>query len=77
MKVAAEGVRRFREENYEIIIVDTSGRHRQEAELFKEMKEIETAVVRSPPPLLPYTRKREARYVVVGLGLFFLLLMLR
>ena len=28
--VAGEGVRKFKEEEYEIIIVDTSGRHKQE-----------------------------------------------
>eukprot|EP00962_Isochrysis_galbana_P006866 scaffold1859_cov103-Isochrysis_galbana.AAC.3 len=32
-QIAAEGVGKFREEAYEIIIVDTSGRHMQEAAL--------------------------------------------
>jgi signal recognition particle subunit SRP54 len=40
VKVAQEGVEKFKKEKFEIIIVDTSGRHRQEAELFKEMVEI-------------------------------------
>lgn len=42
--VAEEGVRRFREAKYEIIIVDTSGRHKQEEALFEEMQEVARAV---------------------------------
>ncbi|MCJ1313178.1 Signal recognition particle [Agyrium rufum] len=42
--VAAEGVAKFKKERFEIIIVDTSGRHRQEAELFNEMVQIQEAV---------------------------------
>lgn len=41
--VAEEGVKRFREAKYEIIIVDTSGRHKQEAALFEEMQEVARA----------------------------------
>ena len=37
-------MQKFRAEKFEVIIVDTSGRHRQEAELFEEMKEIGRAV---------------------------------
>ena len=37
MKIAEAGVAYFRQNNYEIIIVDTSGRHRQESALFDEM----------------------------------------
>lgn len=44
VKVAREGVDKFKKEKFEIIIVDTSGRHRQEEELFKEMIEIGDAV---------------------------------
>lgn len=44
VKIADEGVRQFRSENYEVIIVDTSGRHRQESALFDEMQEIQAAV---------------------------------
>mmetsp|Transcript_50913 Transcript_50913/g.84376 ORF Transcript_50913/g.84376 Transcript_50913/m.84376 type:complete len:488 (+) Transcript_50913:70-1533(+) len=43
-QIAAEGVMKFREEAYEIIIVDTSGRHMQEAALFEEMEQVATAV---------------------------------
>ena len=39
-KIAEEGVEKFRAENYEVIIVDTSGRHKQEEGLFEEMKQI-------------------------------------
>ena len=42
--VALEGVTRFKKEKFEIIIVDTSGRHRQEADLFEEMIQIQKAV---------------------------------
>jgi signal recognition particle subunit SRP54 len=36
--IAEDGVRQFREQKFEIIIVDTSGRHKQEAALFQEMQ---------------------------------------
>lgn len=42
--ISAQGVAKFKAERFEIIIVDTSGRHRQESELFKEMVEISDAV---------------------------------
>ncbi|KAF8328848.1 signal recognition particle protein [Cantharellus anzutake] len=42
--IAAEGVTKFKKERFEVIIVDTSGRHRQEAELFEEMVQIGKAV---------------------------------
>lgn len=42
--IAEEGVERFRSDGYEVIIVDTSGRHRQEEALFEEMQEISAAV---------------------------------
>ncbi|KAL1981569.1 hypothetical protein VTN96DRAFT_2448 [Rasamsonia emersonii] len=42
--VAAEGVAQFKKEKFDIIIVDTSGRHKQEADLFEEMKQIQSAI---------------------------------
>ena len=42
--IAANGVKRFREERRDLIIVDTSGRHRQEDSLFEEMRQVATAV---------------------------------
>ncbi|KJE91727.1 signal recognition particle [Capsaspora owczarzaki ATCC 30864] len=42
--IAEEGVERFKKEGFEIIIVDTSGRHKQEASLFEEMLQISKAV---------------------------------
>lgn len=42
--VAREGVEKFRKERFEVIIVDTSGRHRQEQDLFDEMVQIQNAV---------------------------------
>lgn len=41
---AAQGVAKFKKERFEVIIVDTSGRHKQESELFQEMVQISTAV---------------------------------
>ncbi|KAK9481276.1 SRP54-type protein [Lipomyces japonicus] len=42
--VADAGVKRFKQEKFDIIIVDTSGRHRQEQELFAEMVQISETV---------------------------------
>ena len=44
VKIAREGVEQFRRDRYEVIIVDTSGRHKQEAALFEEMEAIAAAV---------------------------------
>jgi signal recognition particle subunit SRP54 len=45
VKIAVEGVERFKEENHDLIIVDTSGRHKQEAALFEEMRQVSEATV--------------------------------
>jgi len=42
VKIAREGIKRF--ENYEAVIVDTAGRHKDEESLIKEMKKLEKAV---------------------------------
>ncbi|ODV90109.1 hypothetical protein CANCADRAFT_31167 [Tortispora caseinolytica NRRL Y-17796] len=42
--VAKEGVQRLKKAGFDIIIVDTSGRHQQERELFTEMQQISAAV---------------------------------
>ena len=42
--IAEDGVNQFVKDKYEIIIVDTSGRHKQEGALFEEMQEISAAV---------------------------------
>jgi len=42
--IAAEGVDKFKKENFEIIVVDTSGRHKQEESLFEEMLQVSNAV---------------------------------
>jgi signal recognition particle subunit SRP54 len=44
VQIAQEGVTQFQKEKYEVIIVDTSGRHKQETALFEEMQEISAAV---------------------------------
>lgn len=43
-KIAQEGVSIFKRENFDLIIIDTSGRHKQEGALFEEMKSIYKAV---------------------------------
>lgn len=40
VKVAREGVAKFRKSDFELILVDTSGRHTQEEALFAEMKSL-------------------------------------
>ena len=42
--IASAGVKSFKASKFEIIIVDTSGRHKQESELFQEMVQIGEAV---------------------------------
>merc|ERR1711977_708503 len=42
--IADDGVQKFREEKMELIIVDTSGRHKQEDSLFEEMTQIEETI---------------------------------
>lgn len=44
VKVAFEGVKKFKDDKFDIIIVDTSGRHKQEQSLFDEMVQIGEAV---------------------------------
>ena len=48
MKIAVEGLERFRKENSDLIIIDTSGRHKQEAALFEEMRQVAEATVFAP-----------------------------
>ena len=45
MVIAVDGVEKFKEEGFEIIIIDTSGRHKQEDSLFEEMLQISNACV--------------------------------
>ncbi|XP_033101149.1 signal recognition particle 54 kDa protein-like [Anneissia japonica] len=42
--IAADGVEKFKKEGFEIIVVDTSGRHKQEDSLFEEMLQVSNAV---------------------------------
>jgi len=44
VKIAEEGVELFKKEKYDLIIVDTSGRHKQEAALFDEMQQVAEVV---------------------------------
>lgn len=44
--IAQEGVEMFKKEGFELIIVDTSGRHKQEESLFEEMLAVANAIVR-------------------------------
>lgn len=45
VKIAVEGVETFKKENCDLILVDTSGRHKQEAALFEEMRQVSEATV--------------------------------
>ena len=45
VKIAVEGLERFRKENSDLIIIDTSRRHKQEAALFEEMRQVAEATV--------------------------------
>lgn len=47
--IAQDGVDMFKKEGFEIIIVDTSGRHKQEESLFEEMLAVSNAVVSTLP----------------------------
>ncbi len=42
-KIAEAGVAKFKEEGRDLIIVDTSGRHKQEEALFEEMRQVAVA----------------------------------
>ncbi|RJS90982.1 signal recognition particle protein [Candidatus Bathyarchaeota archaeon] len=42
VKIALEGLRRF--ENYDVVLIDTAGRHKDEKSLIEEMKNLERAV---------------------------------
>lgn len=44
--IASTGVEMFKKEGFEMIIVDTSGRHKQEESLFEEMLAVANAIVR-------------------------------
>ena len=44
IKLAKEGVKRFKRERLELIVVDTAGRHRKEEALMEEMRQIAKAI---------------------------------
>ncbi len=44
VKLSRDGVEKFKKERFDVIIVDTSGRHRQADDLFEEMVQISDAV---------------------------------
>jgi signal recognition particle subunit SRP54 len=44
VKLAKDGVEQFKKEGYEYIIVDTSGRHKQEEALFEEMEQVANVI---------------------------------
>ncbi|TNJ26837.1 Signal recognition particle 54 [Giardia muris] len=44
VSLAQKGVAHFKKLGFDLILIDTSGRHRQEAALFREMQEISTAI---------------------------------
>ena len=44
VKIAEDGVEMFKKDKYDLIVVDTSGRHKQEASLFEEMQQVAAVV---------------------------------
>ena len=46
VKLASDGVAHFKELGFDIIIVDTSGRNKQDEALFEEIAQVERAIVR-------------------------------
>ena len=44
VQIAKDGVAELRKERYDLIVVDTSGRNKQEAALFEEMRQVEAAI---------------------------------
>lgn len=44
VKIATDGVNTFLKDKYDLIIVDSSGRHKQENDLFEEMKQVENSI---------------------------------
>ncbi|CDO66965.1 signal recognition particle SRP54 [Plasmodium reichenowi] len=44
VKIATDGVNAFLKDKYDLIIVDSSGRHKQENELFEEMIQVENSI---------------------------------
>jgi signal recognition particle subunit SRP54 len=44
-KIATQGLEKFKSEGFDLILVDTAGRHKQESELFVEMRHIASAAV--------------------------------
>ena len=44
VKIAKNGIKRFSAEKYEVVIVDTAGRHKEEEGLMKEMKSLAEAI---------------------------------
>jgi signal recognition particle subunit SRP54 len=44
VKIAKEGIEKFKEEKHDLIVVDTNGRHKQYPELIEEMDELTKAV---------------------------------
>ena len=53
--IATKGVDEFKKANHDLIIVDTSGRHKQEESLFEEMRQVGS---------LPLVHSRQAHRAV-------------
>lgn len=58
-----EGVETFKKENCDLIIVDTSGRHKQEVALFEEMRQVAEATVRFAMLLFHLLRSSTSGYI--------------
>jgi signal recognition particle subunit SRP54 len=54
--IASKGVEEFKKANHDLIIVDTSGRHKQEESLFEEMRQVSFSVRCLPFACTGFTR---------------------
>ena len=66
--IAADGVGMFRNEGFEIIIVDTSGRHKQEESLFEEMLAVSNAT--EPDNIIFVMDASIGEWLEVGLAVY-------
>ncbi|KAL3101575.1 hypothetical protein niasHT_023095 [Heterodera trifolii] len=45
--ITVKGVDKFKNDGFEMIVVDTSGQHKQEVAMFEEMLQVSSAIVRT------------------------------
>ena len=60
--IAAKGVDEFKKASHDLIIVDTSGRHKQEESLFEEMRQVRLTSCRRKRPAACSTKQQDSKY---------------